>query len=72
MLSEAVKNFSSLKALEAERDMLTLQLDDAAEIHDLHSFLIEKGIVLTHLAIRKGTLEQKFLNILKESDDQTA
>jgi hypothetical protein len=27
--------------------------------------------VLTHLAIRKSSLEQKFLDILEESDDQT-
>ncbi len=70
-LVNTVKEFRPLKSLDEEKDLLSLQLEDAADAHDLNTFLIEKGIVLTHLAIRKSSLEQKFLNILKESDDQT-
>lgn len=70
-LAATVKDFSPLKSLEEERDQLILQLNNPANAHELNSFLIEKGIVLTHLAIRKNSLEQKFLNILAEADDQT-
>lgn len=70
-LTTTVKEFSPLKSMEEERDLLTLQLNNSANAYELNSFLIEKGIVLTHLAIRKNSLEQKFLNILAESDDQT-
>ena len=71
-LITAVKEFDRLKSLEEEKDMLALQLHDSTNEYDLHKFLIEHGIVLTHLSIRKSSLEEKFLNILKESDDQTA
>ena len=70
-LAAAVKEFSHLKSLEEEKELLTLQLNNSSDTHELNKFLIEKGIVLTHLAIRKNSLEQKFLNILEESDDQT-
>ena len=70
-LSFTVKEFKHLKNLEEEKDLLSLHLNDAMDAHELNTFLIEKGIVLTHLAIRKSSLEQKFLDILEESDDQT-
>jgi ABC-type multidrug transport system ATPase subunit len=70
-LTSTVKAFSPLKSIEKEKDLLTLHLHNSANTHELNSFLIKKGIVLTHLAIRKNSLEQKFLNILAESDDKT-
>ncbi len=70
-LSKAVKEFSHLNSLEEEKDLLAIQLNNSVDTHALNTFLIEKGIVLTHLAIRKSSLEQKFLKILEESDDQT-
>jgi len=51
--------------------MFNLILNGESTSYDLNAFLIEKGIVLTHLSERKGSLEQKFLKILEESDDQT-
>ena len=71
-LANMIKEFRPLKSLSEEKDLLALQLEDDVDTYNLNTFLIEKGIVLTHLAIRKSSLEQKFLNILKESDDQTA
>ena len=71
-LENTIKEFRPLKSLVEEKDMLALQLEDDVDTYTLNTFLIEKGIVLTHLAIRKSSLEQKFLTILKESDDQTA
>ena len=70
-LSDAVKEFRPLVKLEQEKELLNLQLKNEADTHELNTFLIERGIVLTHLAIRKSSLEQKFLDILEESDDQT-
>ena len=70
-LSIVVKEFRHLKSLVEEKDLLSLHLNDSADAHELNAFVIEKGIVLTHLAIRKSSLEQKFLDILEESDDQT-
>ena len=71
-LENTIKEFRPLKSLVEEKDMLALQLEDDVDTYTLNTFLIEKGIVITHLGIRKSSLEQKFLTILKESDDQTA
>lgn len=70
-LAATVQDFNPLKSMEREKDLLTLQLNNTTNAFELNSFLIEKGIVLKHLALRKNSLEQKFLNILAESDDQT-
>lgn len=71
-LAAHINEFRPTNNLEMEKDMLLVQLDENSALEDLHLFLIDRGIVLTHLALRKGSLEQKFLNILKESDGQTA
>lgn len=70
-LSIVIQKFRHLKNPEEEKYRLSLQLNNSADAYELNAFLIEKGIVLTHLAARKNILEQKFINILKESDDQT-
>ena len=70
-LSECLQEFKPLQNLIDEGNMLNIQLNGSATTFELNEFLIEKGIVVTHLAERKGNLEQKFLKILEESDDQT-
>lgn len=70
-LSAVTQEFPHIKNLELKKDAITLQLNGESTTYELNEFFIEKGIVLTHLAERKGSLEQKFLKILEESDDQT-
>lgn len=71
MLESAIKEFRHLKKMKVDRQQIILQLNGDSDTFDLNAFLIEKGIVLTHLAEKRGSLEQKFLKILEESDDQT-
>jgi len=68
-LTSKLKAYTHLVSLEEEKEMLSLQLNGTTTTFDLNAFLIEQGIVLSHLAERKGSLEQKFLQILEESDD---
>lgn len=70
-LHEAVREFRDFKMLDSGNKLLTLRLNGTSTTHDLNTFLIEKGIVVTHLAEEKGSLEQKFLKILEASNDQT-
>jgi len=70
-LELAIKEFKHLAKLDTEGGRLVIRLNGKSDTFDLNTFLIEKGIVLTHLAERRGSLEQKFLKILEESDDQT-
>ncbi len=70
-LQEVVSEFRDLKMLDSGKKLLTLRLNGNSTTYDFSAFLIEKGIVVTHLAEKKGSLEQKFLKILEESNDQT-
>jgi ABC-type multidrug transport system ATPase subunit len=70
-LQEVVSEFRDFKMLDSGKKLLTLRLNGNSTTYDLSAFLIEKGIVVTHLAEKKGSLEQKFLKILEESNDQT-
>jgi len=68
-LKSIVSGFGDLESLENESGKLIIKLMNGSDSIDLHKYLIDKGIVLSHLSERKSSLEQKFLNILKESDD---
>jgi ABC-2 type transport system ATP-binding protein len=43
---------------------LEVQLSNDTPIQDFHHYLIEKGIVLTHLAYINKSLEKQFLQLL--------
>jgi ABC-2 type transport system ATP-binding protein len=68
-LKTAINEFKNLKELVESGGVYTVRLEDGIGSGELNKFLIEKGIVLTHLAYKKSSLEQKFLKILEETDD---
>jgi ABC-2 type transport system ATP-binding protein len=68
-LKTAIKDFKKLKKLEETSGIYTVRLEDGLSSGELNRFLIDKGIVLTHLAYKKSSLEQKFLKILEETND---
>jgi ABC-2 type transport system ATP-binding protein len=70
ILKGALSEFNAVVKIEEDHDLLFVQFKDGISTMEVNQFLIERGIVLTHLAIRKGSLEQKFLTILEESDAQ--
>jgi ABC-2 type transport system ATP-binding protein len=70
-LTACLQEFQPLQNLVDEENMLNIQLNGSTTTFELNEFLIDKGVIVTHLAERKGNLEQKFLKILEESDDQT-
>ena len=69
VLKKAITGFRNLIDLETKDGLLIAKLEDGIHSGDLNSYLINKGIVLTHLAERKSSLEQKFLKILQETHD---
>jgi len=68
-LKSAIDNFRYVEELESENGKFILKLKKGNSTTDFHRYLIEKGVVLSHLAERKSSLEQKFLKILEESND---
>jgi len=71
-LGSVIRQFRHLQQINEEKDVFTIYLNGQADTYDLNEFLIERGVILTHLAVRKSSLEQKFLKILAESNDQIA
>ncbi|MDZ7608658.1 MAG: ATP-binding cassette domain-containing protein [Cyclobacteriaceae bacterium] len=69
-LKVVLGEYNAVLKVEEERDCLSVQCRDDVGAMEINRFLISKGIVLSHLTKRKGSLEQKFLNILQESDAQ--
>jgi len=68
-LKAALQEFRGLINLEDLGDMICVKMEEGIGCGDLNRFLIDKGIVLTHLAKQKSSLEQKFIKILEESND---
>lgn len=68
-LKSALEEFDHISEIKNEGDLLSIKLSNTTGTTELNRFLIEKGIVLSHLAERKSSLEQKFLKILEASHD---
>ncbi|HET8859572.1 ABC transporter ATP-binding protein [Marivirga sp.] len=64
-LKKTVGSFSAFSGMKINNlGRLEVQLAQEASIQDFHKFLIEKGIVLTHLAYINKSLEKQFLQLL--------
>jgi len=68
-LKTVLNEFNSMVNLEETNGKYAVKLKEGIGSGDLNRFLIDKGIVLTHLAEKKSSLEQKFLKILEDSND---
>jgi ABC-2 type transport system ATP-binding protein len=64
ILELALKEFNSTDTIKRELNLILITLKDKTTTADLNEFLISKGIVLSHLALRKKNLEQQFLELL--------
>ena len=68
VLLKAVQEFSGINDVEIGQDRLTVCVRPDVTTGVLNAFLIDRGIVLTLLLEKPGSLEQQFLNILSEHD----
>jgi ABC-2 type transport system ATP-binding protein len=67
ILSIALKDFDGISTLRKEGELLIAHVNEGISTKDINEFLVEKGIVLSHLALRKQSLEQQFLELLQEA-----
>lgn len=65
LLSNELKNFEGIKEIRKEGSLLVIKVINDISPSDVNEFLIEKGIVLSHLSLRKKTLEQQFIEVLQ-------
>ncbi len=68
ILEKAVNEFSFKKGYDKENNMIIVRLDNNRSVSDLNRYLVDSGIIVTHLVIRKKSLEQQFLDILNEPE----
>jgi ABC-type multidrug transport system ATPase subunit len=66
-LEEIIKKFPGILKYEKEDEKMVVTLKADSSIADLSKFLFSNNIILTHLVVRKKSLEQQFLDILNES-----
>jgi ABC-2 type transport system ATP-binding protein len=66
LLEQILSEFNMVENIENANDMLLVTMKDNKTATDLNEFLVNKGIVVSHLALRKKSLEQQFLELLNE------
>lgn len=67
LLKLALKENDQIIDINLEQEILVVKLKDNFSSYDLNNYLIAKGIVVTHLARRKKSLENQFLELLTEA-----
>ncbi len=67
ILAIALNDFDGITQTTKEGKLLVVKTKDDITPADINEYLIEKGIVLSHLSLRKKTLEQQFLELLQEA-----
>ena len=66
-LSVLLQEFIGSGTIKKENGVFQVMMKDGYHSQDLNKFLFEKGIVTSHLATKKKTLEKQFLEILAEA-----
>ena len=65
-LKQTLVRNPEIKTIAQEGNKLVLTLSENMDIAGLNKYLVEQGIMLTHLAVKKKSLEAEFLEITKE------
>lgn len=66
-LKIACEQSEMVKTVKQENGFLLVELNPGADVESFHSYLIRHGVILSHLAFRKNTLENTFLELLKNN-----
>ena len=67
-LSNAIKQFDFVGESKLEKDLLVLSLTKEIEAAEVNKILSEQGIYLSHIALKKRSLESYFLELLSEKN----
>ena len=62
-----LQEFPGAASVKKDNQHFVVMMKEGMHSHDLNRFLFEKGIVASHLATRKKSLEKQFLEILADS-----
>ncbi|MEQ9593025.1 MAG: ATP-binding cassette domain-containing protein [Cyclobacteriaceae bacterium] len=62
-----LKEFNGTASVAMENGFYLTSLTEGTKAQDLNKYLVGKGVVATHLVVRKKSLEKQFLEILADS-----
>jgi len=68
ILQNVLSGFDGIIEMKAEGGLLLAKFNDTVLPFDVNKYCISKGLVLTHLSIRKRSLEKQFLELLSHSE----
>jgi ABC-2 type transport system ATP-binding protein len=66
-LEQMLKNHPQLQKMASANEAFTVTFNGKVNAAELNKFFFENGVILNHLAERKRTLEQHFLQLLQEN-----
>jgi len=66
-LGVLLQEFQGSASIKKENGMFQVMMKEGFHSSDLNRFLVEKGIVASHIATRKKSLEKQFLEILSDT-----
>ncbi|MBN2350465.1 MAG: ATP-binding cassette domain-containing protein [Bacteroidales bacterium] len=71
-LEDKLKKYPHQHSVRSENEKLAVLLTEKSNIKDLSAYLYEHKIIPTHLFARRKNLEQQFLDILNQSENEYA
>ncbi|CAL2092720.1 ABC-2 type transport system ATP-binding protein [Tenacibaculum sp. 190524A05c] len=63
LLVNTLKNYYDIATVNVEDDLIIARLENETTASEINKYLFEKGIILSHLVMRKPSLEEQFLNL---------
>lgn len=70
-LGVLLQEFVGSASIKRESGLYQVMMKDGFHSKDLNHFLFDKGIVASHLATRKKSLEKQFLEILSDTSHKS-
>lgn len=68
LLNSVLQGFNAVKKMETDTDKITITTAKTVDTEDINRYLIEQGVIATHLMKKAGNLETEFLRILKNGE----
>ena len=66
-LVKVLNTYPGLKEIQKEGQKLNVTFEEKPDVKSLNQFLLGENIVLTHLAVKKSSLEDQFLELVKKT-----
>ncbi len=63
LLINTLKNYYDIATVNVEDDLIVARLENETTASEINKYLFEKGIIVSHLVMRKPSLEEQFLNL---------